>query len=98
MAIKRKSNLEAADNVGFNTDDLTFNALTVAGLGIGAGTVVAGAAAVATALPARVLTAAAASGGLIYSGQRQAKGQPILPWMKAKEDAEVIDTTAEATA
>jgi hypothetical protein len=47
MAIKRKSNLEAADNVGFNTDDLTFNALTVAGLGIGAGTVVAGAAAVA---------------------------------------------------
>lgn len=95
MAIKRKSNLEAADNVGFNTDDLTFNALTVAGLGIGAGTVVAGAAAVATALPAQVLTAATASGTLIYAGQRKAKGEPILPWMKAKDDEEVIDTAAE---
>lgn len=95
MAIKRKSNLEAADNVGFNTDDLTINSLTMGGVVLGAGTAVAGAGLVVTALPVQSLIAAGTSTGLIYAGQRKAKGLPILPWIKAKDDEEVIDTAAE---
>ena len=62
------------------TDLLTKNTLTTAGVVIAAGTGVAGAAVLAAALPAQILTAAAVSGGLIYAGDRQAKGQSINPF------------------
>ncbi len=62
------------------TDLLTKNTLTTAGVVIAAGTGVAGAAVLAAALPAQILTAATVSGGLIYAGDRQAKGLSINPF------------------
>ena len=62
------------------TDLLTKNTLTTAGVVIAAGTGVAGAAVLAAALPAQILTAAAVSGGLIYAGDRQSKGLSVNPF------------------
>ena len=58
------------------------NSLTTAGVVVAAGTGVAGAAVLTAALPAQMLGAAALSGGLIYAGDRQAKGLPINPFNK----------------
>ena len=72
------------------TDILNKNALTTAGVLVGAGTGVAGLALVATALPAQLALATAVSGGLIYAGDRQDKNLPLNPWASKdeKKDAE----------
>lgn len=72
------------ENTASATDLLTKNTLTTAGVVIAAGTGVAGAAVLAAALPAQILTAAAVSGGLIYAGDRQAKGLSINPFTGPK--------------
>ena len=58
------TNFTADQDVASATDLLTKNTLTTAGVVIAAGTGVAGAAVLAAALPAQILTAAAVSGGL----------------------------------
>ena len=68
------------ENTASATDLLTKNTLTTAGVVIAAGTGVAGAAVLAAALPAQILTAAAVSGGLIYAGDRQSKGLSVNPF------------------
>ena len=70
------------------------NFLTTAGVLVAAGGGVAGTALLLTALPGQVISAAALSGGLIYAGDRQAKGLPIVPTFKS----EGSDTTAPAPA
>jgi tetrahydromethanopterin S-methyltransferase subunit F len=74
-------------------DLLTKNTMTTAGVMVAAGTGVAGAAVLAAALPAQILTAAAVSGGLIYAGDRQSKGLSVNPFAKGA-DATTVDTTA----
>lgn len=68
---------------------LTKNTLTTAGVMVAAGTGVAGAAVLAAALPAQIATAAALSGGLIYAGDRKAKGLSINPFQKEAADTTV---------
>ena len=62
------------------------NLLFTSGVLLAAGTGVAGAALVVSALPAQMLTAATVSGGLIYAGDRKAKGLPIFPFKVNAED------------
>ena len=83
------------------TSILDKNALTSAGVLVAAGTGVAGTALLVTALPAQMALAAGASAGLIYAGDRQDKGLPILPWQKGDEQSApaaeaVVETTAAA--
>ena len=63
-------------------DILNKNTLTTAGVLVAGSTGVAAAALVATALPAQMLIAAGTSAGLIYAGDRQAKGLSINPFSK----------------
>jgi hypothetical protein len=72
--------ITAVQEIESSMDLLTKNTLTTAGVVIAAGTGVAGAAVLAAALPAQILTAAAVSGGLIYAGDRQAKGLSVNPF------------------
>ena len=65
---------------------LTKNTLTTAGVLVAAGTGVAGAAVLTAALPAQMAVAATLSGGLIYAGDRQAKGLPINPFNKESNE------------
>ena len=74
------TNFSSDQDVASATDLLTKNTLTTAGVVIAAGTGVAGAAVLAAALPAQILTAAAVSGGLIYAGDRQSKGLSVNPF------------------
>lgn len=67
------------DATASSLDLMSKNTLTTCGLAVAAGTAVAGTAVLVAALPAQMATAAALSGGLIYAGDRQAKGLPILP-------------------
>ena len=75
----------AENDSGNATDILNKNAMTTAGVLVGAGTGVAGLALIATALPAQLALATAVSGGLIYAGDRQDKGLPLNPWSKDAE-------------
>jgi len=65
-------------------DVLNKNTLTTAGVLVAGSTGVAAAALVATALPAQMLIAAGTSAGLIYAGDRQAKGLSINPFIKTE--------------
>lgn len=84
---------------GASSDLLNKNLLTTAGVLVGGSTAVAAGALVTFALPAQVLGAAAISGGLIYAGDRQAKGKSINPFAalagpKAPEMNDDYDHTA----
>ena len=56
------------------------NLLFTSGVLVAAGTGVAGAALLLSAMPAQVLGATALSGGLMFAGQRKHEGKAILPW------------------
>ena len=56
------------------------NLLFTSGVLVAAGTGVAGAALLLSAMPAQVIGATALSGGLMYAGQRKHEGKSILPW------------------
>lgn len=79
-------------------DLLTKNTLTTAGVIVAAGTGVAGAAVLAAALPAQIATAAVVSGGLLYAGDRQAKGLSINPFQKDATDTTVAVKAASVEA
>ena len=74
-------NTDTVTNVGAKSDLLSRNALTTAGVLVGAGTGAAGAAILVAALPGQMAVAATLSGGLIYAGHRQHVGKPIIPGM-----------------
>lgn len=84
-----------AGGTGNAVDILNKNALTTAGVLVAAGTGVAGAAVLTAALPAQMLLAGTASAGLIYAGDRQAKGLPINPFAKDESEA-IASVTAPA--
>lgn len=61
-------------------DILTKNTLTTAGVILGAGTGVAGAALLTAALPAQMLLATGTTAALLYAGDRKSKDLPVFPW------------------
>ena len=69
----------AADTAGAKSDILSKNALTTAGVLVGAGTGVAGVGILFAALPGQMTVATALTGGLMYAGHRQSIGKPIIP-------------------
>lgn len=74
------------------------NLLTTAGVLVAAGGGVAGTALLLSALPGQVIAASAVSGGLLYAGDRQHKGLPIIPNFKSQDAAPVAPAVAvEAT-
>lgn len=89
------TDLIASDRTQSSMEILSKNTLTTAGVMVAAGTGIAGAAVLAAALPAQIATAAAISGGLIYAGDRQAKGLPVNPFNKGTDTAA---STPEAAA
>jgi len=81
---------------GAASDFATRNIATTAGLAVGAGAVVAGAAILTAALPGHVIVAAGTTGALLYVGDRQYNGKPIIP---GRGDATpVTDAVAPAAA
>ena len=83
----------------FNSSEfINRNTLTTAGVLLGGSTVLASTALVAAAIPAQVLAASAASGALIYAGDRQHKGLPINPWAKSDEKSADKTETEQAAA
>ena len=85
LAIQSFDNTVVSDGETASAFDLlSKNTLTTAGVVVAAGTGVAGAALLTAALPAQFLSAAAVSGGLIYAGDRQAKGLSINPFAAPK--------------
>lgn len=64
---------------GAASDFATRNIATTAGLAVGAGAVVAGAAILTAALPGHVIVAAGTTGALLYVGDRQYNGLPVIP-------------------
>ena len=102
------SGLDCIDDTASATDSalaagseglLDKNLLFTSGVLIAAGTGVAGAAVLVSALPAQVITAGALSGGLMYAGHRKDKGLPVFPWQKDEEAATAATpVTAEAAA
>ena len=89
------ANCVAANRTQSSMEILSKNTLTTAGVMVAAGTGIAGAAVLAAALPAQIATATAISGGLIYAGDRQAKGLPVNPFNKGTDTAA---STPEAAA
>ena len=95
-------NTAVATNDGAKSDILSKNALTTAGVLIGAGTGVAGAGILFMALPGQMVVGATLTGGLLYAGHRQSVGKPIIPGMSADKPAPVAnamgdtDTTTDA--
>ena len=87
----------AGDSTAGSMELLTRNTLTTAGAAVAAGTAVAGTAVLVAALPAQMATAAVLSGGLIYAGDRQAKGLPINPFNK-QGDVPAVEPATEAAA
>ena len=73
----------AADGTAGAIELLNKNTLTTAGVILGAGTGVAGAALLTAALPAQMLLATGATAALLYAGDRQAKDKPVFPWNAA---------------
>ena len=81
---------------GAASDFATRNIATTAGLAVAAGTAVAGAAILTAALPGHVIVAAGTTGALLYVGDRQYNGKPIIP---GRGDATpVADAVAPAAA
>lgn len=79
-------------------DLLSKNTMTTAGVLVASSTALAGAAVLTVALPAQVLGAAALSGGLIYAGDRQAKGLPVNPFAGKSDDKEATPVKTEDAA
>lgn len=78
-----------ADEAGAKSDILSKNALTTAGVLIGAGTGVAGAAILVAAMPGQMAISATLTGGLLYAGHRQHVGKSIIPQFSSdKQTAE----------
>jgi len=90
MAIREISDVNLVGSTGSTgaIDLLTKNTLTTAGVLVASSTALAGAAVLTVALPAQVVGAAAISGGLIYAGDRQAKGLSINPFADKSEEKE----------
>ena len=72
------------------------NLLFTSGVLVAAGTGVAGAALLLSAMPAQVLGATALSGGLMFAGQRKHEGKPILPWTEQAAAPAPVPATAPA--
>ena len=70
----------ASDDTAGALEILNKNTLTTAGVILGAGTGVAGAALLTAALPAQMLLASGATAALIYAGDRKSKSLPVFPW------------------
>ena len=85
---------------GAASDFATRNIATTAGLAVGAGAVVAGAAILTAALPGHVIVAAGTTGALLYVGDRQYNGKPIIPGRDGADApaAPVADAVATAAA
>ena len=97
---KPRSTAPAVTCAGAGSNDLlSRNALTTAGVLVGAGTGVAGAAVLVAALPGQMLVAGATTGGLLYAGHRQHVGKSIIPTFgrgSATADAPAADAEAAA--
>ena len=96
MSLKSTTYTAASQEAGASIGDmLDKNAMTTAGVLIGAGTAVAGAGILTVALPAQVFGATALSAGLIYAGDRKDKGLKIFanPFNQG-DDATVVSTAA----
>ena len=91
------SEFTRAHTFGAKTDLLSRNDLTTAGVLVGAGTGVAGAAVLVTALPGQMAVAGTLTGGLLYAGHRQHVGKPIVPQFGADTPAS-DDKQADAPA
>ena len=85
---------------GAASDYMTRNIATTAGLAVAAGTAVAGAAILTAALPGHVIVAAGTTGALLYVGDRQYNGKPIIPGRGGADApaAPVADAAASAAA
>lgn len=85
----------AGSTTGTQSDILSKNALTTAGVLVGAGTGVAGAGILFMALPGQMTAAAALTGGLLYAGHRQSLGKSIIPGRGTddKPSATTVDVT-----
>jgi len=95
---KSETSARPATTAGAGTNDLlSRNAMTTAGVLIGAGTGVAGAAVLVAALPAQTITAGVVTGAFLYAGDRQHKGLSINPFDGDKSD-DKSDETAQASA
>ncbi len=88
------SPVATADGAG--SDFCTRNLATTAGLAVGAGAVVAGAAILTAALPGQVVVAVGTTGALMYVGQRQADGKSIIPGRDNAAPAAVTPATVDA--
>ena len=82
---------------GAASDFATRNIATTAGLAVAAGTAVAGAAILTAALPGHVIVAAGTTGALLYVGDRQYNGKPIIPG-RGGDTTPVADAVAPAAA
>lgn len=96
---------DCTDVSGAKSDLLSKNALTTAGVLVGAGTGVAGVGILFAALPGQMTVATAITGGLLYAGHRQSVGKPIIPGTgksapvpNAMGDADVTTDAVPATA
>ena len=79
---------------GAASDFATRNIATTAGLAVAAGTAVAGAAILTAALPGQMIVAAGTTGVLLYVGDRQYNGKPVIP---GRGDATPAAAPAPAT-
>ncbi len=94
MSFNKVQTVDMSNGAGASIGDmLDKNAMTTAGVLIGAGTAVAGAGILTVALPAQVFGATALSAGLIYAGDRKDKGLKIFanPFNQG-DDATVVST------
>ena len=92
------TDLSAGSETASSLDLLSKNTMTTAGVLVASSTALAGAAVLTVALPAQVLGAAAISGGLIYAGDRQAKGLPVNPFAPKSEDKKSTPVKTEDAA
>ena len=74
------SDVACSDATDGALDLLSKNTLTSAGVILGAGTGVAGAALLTAALPAQMLLATGTTAALLYAGDRKSKDLPVFPW------------------
>jgi hypothetical protein len=101
MALIKDQSIGTSNVAGASIGEmLDKNVLTTAGVLVGAGTGVAGAAVLTVALPAQVLGASVISAGLIYAGDRQSKGLKIFanPFGKPEDQVAEEATTEPAAA
>ena len=88
----------AADGTAGAIELLNKNTLTTAGVILGAGTGVAGAALLTAALPAQMLLATGTTAALLYAGDRKSKDLPVFPSQSANTDTTAVSETVEAEA